>query len=279
MKVKRKLQVSNGHYLMFDQLARLVHAMNSSAEKIKITMSYLEEETGLPFRQVRNRISIGRAMGIFENRMLKLTPFGRLVSIHDTFFEASGTLEFVHYLAASNFNNLIWYDVFNNLLPKEPPLDYQGWLNYFRTKFADEYSEYSLKEHVRKEVSFIIDAYLRKNFDKLNLLHQTSDGKLFFRRHSNMNPLVLSAVLYHHARNMETKLLQIKEIAEGPGTPGIVFAMDEPTVRQAAETLHERGWVRYEATHNLNQVRLKEGFIALDFLTAYYNDETPQPSG
>jgi len=64
--VKRKLQISNGHYLDFDQLARLIHAMNSAEEGQKIIMSFLEKETGLPFRQVRNRISIGRAIGIIE---------------------------------------------------------------------------------------------------------------------------------------------------------------------------------------------------------------------
>lgn len=279
MLLKRKLQVSNGHHLRFDQLARLVHAMNSIDENQKITMSYLADETGLPFRQVRNRVSIGRAMGIFKDRDLSLTPFGHVASNYDTFLEAKGTLEYVHYLAAGNFNNLIWYEVFNTLLPNESPTDYQGWLNYFRHSFAGQYTDKTIGKHVREEVRFVVDAYFNQNFKKLGLLDQTSDGRLYRKRYKNMDPLVLSAILYEYAEKNATKLAQVRELDERPGAPGVIFAMDEPALRQTIELIHERGWVRYEGTHNLDQIRLKEGYTALDFLRAYYEDQDPRPSG
>ncbi|HUU81211.1 MAG TPA: hypothetical protein VMW90_07165, partial [Acidobacteriota bacterium] len=69
------------------------------------------------------------------------------------------------------------------------------------------------------------------------------------------------------------------EIAERAGAPGVLFSMDEPTLRKVVEKIHEQGWIRYETTHNLDQARLKEDFTALDFLKAYYQNENPVPSG
>jgi hypothetical protein len=59
------------------------------------------------------------------------------------------------------------------------------------------------------------------------------------------------------------------------GSPAILFAMDEETVRQNLEDLHLRGWLRYERTHNLNQVRLKEGLDAMEFLSAHFEQREP----
>jgi hypothetical protein len=276
---KRKLQISNGHYLDFEQLARLIHAMNSAEEGQKITTSFLEKQTGLPFRQVRNRISMGRAVGIIEERALKLSPFGILVYTYDTFFESKGTLEYLHYLAAANYKNLVWYEVFNTLLPDTPPMDHAGWLKYFRSSLAHKYTFYSLNHHLNQEVRFIIEAYTKRGLYKLEILHQTSDGKLYRRRSTNLHPMTISAMLYDHAEKQGAKLLQMNDVITMPGLPGLLFAMDEATLRQLVEDLHQHGWVRYEGTHNLDQIRLKGDFRALDFLTAYYKGADPQPSG
>ena len=276
---KRKLQISNGHYLDFDQLARLIHAMNSAEEGQKINMSFLEKETGLPFRQVRNRISMGRAMGIIEERALKLSPFGVLLSSHDIFFESKGTLEYLHYLAAGNYKNLVWYEVFNTLLPEKPPMDQAGWLKYFRSSLTHEYSLYSLNHHLNQEVRFIVEAYTKKGFKKLELLNQTLDGKLYRRRSTDFDQLIISAIIYNFGEKQRVNLLQMKDIITMPGLPGVLFNMDEAALRQLVEDLHQHGWVRYEGTHNLDQIRLKEDFRALDFLTAYYKGADPQPGG
>jgi len=277
MTPKRKLQVSNGHYLMFDQLARLVIAIRSSDGSRKIGMSYLEEKTGLPFRQVRNRVSIGRAMGVFEERAVRLTPFGALVAEYDTFFEDKTTLEYVHYLAAGNFKNLVWCEVFNTILPDKPPTDYQGWLQHFRSSLAGQYTEHSLKDHLPKEVHFVIDAYTEKNLNRLDLLHKSPDGTLFRRRHTNIEPLAFSTMLYDWAEEHRAKLVQVSDMQITSGSPGRLFGLEQADLRKALEGLHEKGWVRYESTHNLEQIRLKPDFSALDFLKAYYERREPQP--
>jgi hypothetical protein len=273
MKPDRKLQISNGHYLQFDQLARILHAINSCPADQKITMSYLEEDTGLPFRQVRNRISIARAMGIFKMNSLQLTPFGSLISTYDPFFEMKGTLEYIHYMAAGNYHNLIWFEVFNTLLPQEPPMDYQGWIQYFQKSLKDEYTEYSLKDHLPKELRFLIDAYINKGFNKLELLNQTSNGKLYLRRYANIDLSIFVAILLDYAFKQRTNLLQVEDLLENAGAPGLLFALDGNTLKSILEISHEKEYIRYESTHSLNQIRIKNDVEPLKFFEAYYKSE------
>ncbi len=272
---KRKLQISNGHYFDTAQLARILYSITNADPAEKLTFSDLEKDTGLPFRQIRNRVSIARAMGIFEESKIKLTPFGKLISKHDPFIDNKVTLEFAHYLAAGNYTNLVWYEVFNTLLMDEQPKNYHGWVQYFREILANDYSEHSLKKHVREEVRFIVEAYVKGTFVNLALLHLTSDENLYSRRYTSTNPLILSAALYDYGFKQQRKLLEVTDILNEKGSPGHVFFLDEPTLKQALENIHEKGWVRYESTHNLDQIRLKDEFSSIEFLTAFYEDRDP----
>lgn len=275
MKTKRKLQVSNGHYLDFDQTARLIHIVANADQDQKVTMSFLEEETGLPFRQVRNRMSVARAMGLFTDKGLQLTPFGNLIALHDPFFENRGSLEYVHYLAAGNFKNIIWYEVFNTLLASGQSTDYQGWLGYFRGHLFGDYSKKTLQDHLPKEVRFIIEAYTENNLKDLELLSRDTQGKLYKRRYLNPSPLVFSAMLYHYAEQQNTDLMQVEDLLQSPGSPAMLFFTGRELFNDTVELLHDKGYVRYEGTHDLNQLRLKEKYTAMDFLSAHYEQQEP----
>ncbi len=279
MAQNRKFQVSNGYLLDFDQLARVLNFLKENLSAKKIKRKELRESTGLSDRQLESLVSIGSAMGLIQPRNQILSPSGTLIAERDIFIEAKGTLEWCHYAGSATYRNLIWYEVFNNLLPNDQPMRQEEWLKYCRNEFKGQYTDKTISKHLREEVRFIVDAYLNRNFKKLEILQQASDGILYRKRHINIEPLVFSAVLYDNASKSDAHLLQIKELSESPGTPGVIFAMDEPTLRQKLELLHECGWIRYESTHNLDQVRLKDGFEALDFLKAYYETGEPTPSG
>jgi hypothetical protein len=276
VKTKRKLQVSNGHYLDFDQTARLIHTVANADQDQKMTMAIFEEETGLPFRQVRNRVSVARAMGLFTDKGLQLTPFGKLIALHDPFFENRGSLEYVHYLAAGNYKNIIWYEVFNTLLASGQSTDYQGWLSYFRNLLFGEYSKKSLKDHLPKEVRFIIEAYTENNLKDLELLCKDAQDKLYKRRYLNPSPLIFSAMLYHYAEQQKADLMQVEDLLQTPGSPAMLFFMGREMFNNTVELLHDKGYLRYEGTHDLNQLRLKENHTANDFLTAYYEKREPE---
>jgi len=272
---KTKLQIANGHYLDFDQTARLMHTVATAESGVRITMAYLEEETGLPLRQVRNHISIARAMGLFQEKSPVLSRFGEFVLQHDPFFENRGTLECVHYFGAGHAKNLVWFEMFDTLLANRHPMDYTAWLAFFRRKLAGRYSEKSLRDHLPKEVRFLIEAYTENRLNRLELLDYDEKKRLCRRRYLQPTPLVFCGLLYHFAGRQRNNLIQVRDLLQQPGSPVRIFFLGEELLNRVVETLHDRGYLRYEGTHDLNQLRLREDLSLDDFLRAHYLGKEP----
>jgi len=262
--------------LEFDQLARVLDFMAENSSARKISRQKLQENTGLSNRQIESLVSVGSAMGVIQRGKQILTPIGALIAKYDTFIEVKGSLEWCHYTGAGSYRNLIWYEIFNTLLSDEQPMTQKGWMKYLRDALAGQYTDRTIGKHLYEEVRLVIDAYLNRNFNKLGLLHQDSDGILYHRRYAKPESTVLAAMLYDYGEKIGSNVLQIHDLAEKAGAIGVLFAMDKVCLRQAVENLHEQGWIRYEGTHNLDQLRLKEGYTASEFMKAYYEDREPE---
>jgi hypothetical protein len=275
---QRKLQVSNGHYLDFDQLARLMIVIQQS-ESTSLSLNQLVEETGLPLRQVRNRISIGRAIGVIQKTTFRLTNFGNLVKTYDPFFDFENTLVIVHYLAASNYTNLVWYELFNTVLDGQNALDYEDVMKHFRRTLAGLYSEYSLNDHVSKEVRFLIDAYTEQNLRKLELLRIDSEDKIQRGRYTNFDPSLCAALIYRYCEIQGSRVCELDSIVTERGSPARVFGVDRSGFQRYAEALHTKGWLRYETTHSLDQIRLIPGYTFTEFLTSSFEQREPVKNG
>ena len=273
---RRKFQVSNGYLLEFDQLARILHFLLEHRDAKKINRKALQEDTGLADRQVAALVSMGTAMSLIQPGVQILTPTGLLVAEHDIFMEKKGSLEWCHYAGAGASRNLIWFEIFNHLLVETAPMTQNEWNGHLRNRFSGQYTDGTIRKHVPKEVRFVIDAYMERNFSKLELLHRSSDERLYRRRYTQFAPLVLSAMIYDFCATKETHLSQVGEMAVTPGSPAVVFGLDAASFRQQIEGLHDRGWLRYETTHNLDQIRLKPAFSILEFLSAHFEDREPR---
>ena len=274
--VRRKFQVSNGYLLEFDQLARILHFLLEHRDAKKINRKALQEDTGLADRQVESLVSMGSAMGLIKPGLQVLTPVGLLVAEHDIFIEKRGTLEWCHYAGAGSYRNLIWFEIFNRLLTEATPISQEEWNERLRSNLTGKYSKRTLGKGLYEEVRFVVDAYTKRNFSKLELLNQSSDERLYRRRYTDFAPLVLSAMIYDFCASRESHLSQVGEMAVTPGSPAVVFGLDAASFRQQIEGLHDRGWLRYETTHNLDQIRIKPGFSVLEFLTAHFEDREPR---
>ena len=147
-----------------------------------------------------------------------------------------------------------------------------------RSDLAGQYSKQTIGKGVHTEVRFVVDAYLKRNFRKLEILNQFTDNRLYRRRYTSLTPLVFVAMIYDFCTAREVHLSQITEMADMPGSPAVVFGLDAALFRQQVEGIHDRGWLRYETTHNLDQIRLKPGYSALEFLTAHFEDREPRPN-
>jgi hypothetical protein len=274
---KRKFQVSNGYLLEFEQLARVLSYLTTRNQAKKVSRNELKENTGLSNRQLESLISVGSAMGLINVGRQTLTTIGFLVAKHDVFMESRGSLEWCHYIGAGSRKNLIWYDIFNVLLLKEQPFTQEGLTQALRNIYSAKYTARTIGKHLHEEVRFVIDAYVNRNFKKLGLLHQATDGTLYRRRSGDINRRVFSAVLYDYAQRQAANLLQVKDLLDKEGSPVAIFAIDEAVFKNIIEELHHDGLIRYEGTHDLDQIRLTEGFQAMDFLIAYYEDKNPLP--
>ncbi|MFZ2634338.1 MAG: DUF4007 family protein [Desulfosalsimonadaceae bacterium] len=272
---QRKFQVSNGYLLEFDQLARVLHFLFEHRDARKINRKVLQEDTGLADRQVESLVSMGSAMGLIKPGLQVLTPAGLLIAEHDIFLEKKGSLEWCHYIGAGSYRNLIWFEVFNHILWEASPLKQEEWNERIRIDLAGKYSKRTISKGVHEEVRFVIDAYMKRNFNKLGILHQASGERFYRQRYTNFSPLVLVAMIYDFCAAKEVHLTQVEEMATAPGSPAVVFGLDSATFRQLIEGIHDRGWLRYETTHNLDQIRLKPGFCALEFLAAHFEDREP----
>jgi len=275
MKADRKFQVSNGYLLDCDQLARALHYMLEHPNTKRITRQELSQDTGLSNRQIESLVSIGAAMGLVHTGRQTLTPSGELVATHDVFLEAKGTLEWCHYVAASTFKNLVWYEVFNNLLVHESPMTQEQWVLHFRRLWTGQYSERTLGKGLKEEVRIVTDGYTNQNFSRLAFVQRTSDDKLYRRRYFGFEQPVLAAMVYDCAERNQTHLVQVRNLIEQPASPGYVFGVEEGGFRQELEALHGRGWIRYETTHGLDQIRLKADLTPECFLRAYYENAEP----
>jgi hypothetical protein len=209
---RRKLQVCNGYLLEFDQLARLLHALAQQPHQAKVERAELEEQTGFADRQLESLVSIGAAMGLVHRGRQILTPEGALIARYDTFLGAKGTLEWCHYQGAGSPRNLVWYEIFNSILPKHQSITQEDLTASLRTRLSGQYSEKTVQKHLNEEVRFVTDAYLKRNFNKLELLHQTSYQRLYRRRYANPNPLPFAAILYARAAKQNSKLLQAEDL-------------------------------------------------------------------
>ena len=274
---ERKLQVSNGYNLDAAQLARLLHFIQDNPEARKISGAQLIEGSGLSKRQVENLVSIGSALGLLTPRTQLLTPFGQLVVRHDIFLDHITTLEFCHFLAAGSARHLVWFEVFNDLLATQKPMGQAAWSAWLREQIAGQYSQKSLMKHVAHEVRFIIDAYLLRNFKKLNLITETPEKTYAIRRYAGLQPLTLAALIYAVGTRCGARVVPFADLHSQPGSPGRLFALDPSTLRQMVEALHQREWLRFEVRHGLDQLRLTDGFEPLEFIAASYENRAPLP--
>lgn len=272
---KRKFQVSRSHVLEFNHFSRILTYLYQHLSEKRIQKSRLIEYSGLPYSQVDSLLSIGAAIGLIQSGEQILTPIGLLIAEHDLFIEDQGALEWCHYIGAGSYKNLVWFEVFNHLLAEEAAVTQEGWHAYFHAQLSGAYTLETIKDHVQKEVRFILDAYTRGNFSKLELIDLTPDDHIYRRRYSRFRPLVLSAMIYDFGAKKQTSLFQIGEMTNTPGSPAMVFGLDTALFKHQLEGLHNRGWLRYETTHNLDQIRLKSGYSPFEFLSAYFENREP----
>ena len=274
--LKRKLKVANGYLLEFDNMSRVLSAIWEKRSQNRINRAILVESTGLPDRQVECLVSMASAMGLLRPIVQTPTSVGSLVSVHDVFFERQGTLEWCHYRGAGSVRNLVWFDIFNRLVRESEPQTHLQWDAWFRTELAGQYSDRTLRKALHEEVHFVTDAYLEQKLKALGIIELGDGDVIVPQRHRQIEHLVFAAMLYDFIESHDGRTFEITELTRLPGSPAVVFGLDSDSVRTLVEALHMEGLVRYETTHNLDQIRLIPGYRSGEFLHAYFEGRRPR---
>jgi len=267
--LKTKLQVSNGYFLKFDQIARLLAAAQND-ERARIPQVDLADKLGFARRQIENLSSLAQALGILVPVKLKPTPLGSLIAARDAFFDDLGTLWFLHYSICSEPRFLIWNRFANEFMPRKSTFSYAD----LRASYADienTHSQYTARKHVTAETKTILDAYTEQNFSRLAYLRQDGDSYGLSYREA-IPPLVLAAMItrYRDRHHPGTTAISIEELLTAPNSPGWVCQIPEDRMRKTLESLKNVPGFSLESRADLDQLRLTSEVEDYQWMERYF---------
>ena len=262
-----KIQVLNGFNMYFDQITSVFktrYEINGV-----IDLDQLSASTGLNRRKARTILNFLADLGLSRKITLSKTDLGNIIYKYDDFLQDEGTLWLMHYFQSSNEYLLIWNRIMNELYGKET-ITYNNLMGLFQD-LQGQVSDATYKNHVRKEVSGLLDAYTNQRFSKLNLLEK-EDDYYAIHRNSDVPVLILlcTAIRYKDTHYPGATALSIDEVCNGINSPGRIFVIDEHVMRCKIEDLKNQGLVNIESSGDLDQIRFKEGFTFERVLEEYY---------
>lgn len=262
-----KIQALNGFNMYFDQITS-VFKTRYETDGI-IDLDQLSALSGLNRRKARTILNFLADLGLSRKITLGKTELGNIIYKYDDFLQNEGTLWLMHYLQSSNEYLLIWNRILNSLYDRETItrdelmdlfLDLQG-----------QVTDATYKNHIRREVSGLLDAYCNQRFSKLNLLEK-EDNNYIVHRNLDIPVLILlcTAIRYKDTHYPGATALSIDEVCNANNSPGRIFVIDEHVMRGKIEDLKNQGLVNIESSGDLDQVRFKEGFSFNSVLEDYY---------
>lgn len=251
-----RLQLTDGYYLHFDQLSRMLQYAFENIDKPKINSAEYVEFLGQSPKKVEALRVILIELGLLNSRILTLSEFGKYVAKYDLFFENLSTLWICHYNISSNPENYVWHRFTKRLLPEVNNYAKEDFYKYYNDVGEINKGKSAIK-NMHKEVVSIMNAYSRQQFKNLRLLYLDHGNK-----YQKDYPVVIDPVafLYCLLLFLENKMinataLTINEIFEAEDTPSKVFHLDEIQVKDILDKLHGKQVISQEKFGDLNQVR------------------------
>lgn len=269
-----KLQLTNGYYLHFDQMARLLRYVQQHPEIKRFSQVALAGGTGLTVRQVESLGSVMVRLGLLRPVTYRLTGLGALVVEHDAFLDDLGSLWLSHYHLASDTTILVWNRMTNYVLPGGRPVTSPEARDSFQP-FLTGYTARSASKKLLEELHAFFDAYTDQAFRRLDYLHATGDG--VYALTGSPAPVPLTAflailLLYRDRFQPGASGLEVPTICTADNSPGRLLHLGETQVRALLDKLHEAGRLAVEAKANLDQVRFRPGQTWLEAMRAYYEE-------
>jgi len=270
-----KLQLTNGYYLHFDQMTRLLRTVQQHPETARFSLAELATGTGLALRQVKSLGSIMARMGLLRPVTYRLTGLGALVVEHDPFLDDPGSLWLCHYHLASDTTALVWNHVTNCVLPAGRSVTAPEARDTFQP-FLTGFTARSANKKLLEELRAFFNAYTGQSFRHLRYLRETGDGA--YSLTDSPAPLPPGAflailLLYRDRFQPGASGLEVPAMCAADHSPGRLLHLGEAQVRKLLNELHEANQLTIEARANLDQVRFRPDQTWLAAMQSYYESK------
>ena len=267
-----KLQLTNGYYVRFDQISRILQYLLTTGRRKKIPRQEIVATLGLSDRQVESLISVSVGFGLVKPRTSILTPLGKIIAGKDVYFERIETLWIVHYIISSNPEWVVWHRIVNQILPMNDRIVISEVALPYFSDLKSSFSERTLKEKLPGEIGAVLQSYVQSSLSRLNLLRKEQTGIYHRDTPVDIPPLAFLYQLLHFKEThaISASALSIEEIEKGNVSPGAVLNLPEYMFRDLLNRLHDGGLVRWEQFGDLDQVRFSEELTLTEVLYRIY---------
>lgn len=272
-KAPYKLQLTNGYFVDFGQIGRLLAVAVQHQTEARIPTDVYTDALGIAERRVENIGSLCAALGLLRPSVLTATPMGKLINQFDPYLDNLGTLWLLHYVISSDDRYVVWNRLVNRVIPENERISTAIARRYF-DDLVQYYSASTMDKHLRKEISSVWNAYTEQAFAHLDYV-RTSSEVIYIRGAREPVPprIFLAAVLLYCERYApRVATLDVPVLAGAPNSPGRVFALTDRQVRDLLDAVQVTGGLYVESRADLDQVRFRDDLGCLDTMRRYYEE-------
>ena len=256
---KIKLQVTNGYYLHFSEVSRILKYAYEQIPRKIIPRPEFINALGMTLKQFENLSSICVGLGLTKPRSFTLTPFGKIVADHDIFFDNVATLWILHYVISSEPRWIVWNRLINKIFSENELISTEIAKPYFKD-LAESFSEQAINKKLPKEILSVLDAYSEQKFKQLRFIRKVSTGKYVRKSNEKIGSLPFLYCLIHYRDRAypNSTALVIQDIISAENSPGKALFLENYEVNDLLSSLHDLALIRIETVGDLEQVRFND---------------------
>ncbi len=266
MSKKIKLQFTNGYYLHFDQVSRILQYALDQIHRKSIARPEFVDVLGMTLKQFENLSSICVGLGLTKPRTFILTPFGKVVAEQDIFFDEITTLWLLHYVISSEPKWVVWNRLVNKVFLENELISTEVAKPYFED-LRGKFSEQAVNKKIPKEILSVLDAYSEQKLSILHLIEKISMGKYVRKKIERIETLPFLYCLIHFRDSVyhNSTALVIQDIISAENSPGKVLFLEDYEVNNLLSNLHDLSLIRIETVGDLEQIRFN-GDVSKEFV-------------
>ena len=272
-KTTYKLQLTNGFFVNFSQIARILAYHIEHQDEGRIPSADYAMRMGVPSRRAKDLCSIAVAFELIVSMVLTPTELGKVIHRYDSFLDDLGTLWLLHYLVSSNERYVVWNRLVNQVISENDRFSTAIARPYF-DDLSHSYSESSMNKHLRKEMGAVWNAYTEQALCYLNYIRAESDQVYVRGDPEPVPPQIFCAAALSYRDHFSPKAvtLDVSLLAKAANSPGRVFGLTERQVRDLLEEVKRLGYFYVEMRADLDQVRFREDCDFLGVIRRYYDE-------